>query len=91
MGRAEEAKMRFRSSPVGLRPFWILFSSLLAAVSLSAPNMTVARHSTSRAQAAGKPLTVDRIYSQPSLSGHLTQGLAWTPDAKNITYFRLDR
>ncbi|HEY6269044.1 MAG TPA: DPP IV N-terminal domain-containing protein [Candidatus Acidoferrum sp.] len=37
--------------------------------------------------AAGKALTVERIYSQPSLSGRLTRGLAWTPDGKQFSYF----
>jgi dipeptidyl-peptidase-4 len=35
----------------------------------------------------GKALTVERIYSQPSLSGRLTRGLAWTPDGKSLSYF----
>lgn len=39
------------------------------------------------APAAGKALTVERIYSQPSLSGRLTRGLAWTPDGKQLSYF----
>jgi len=33
-----------------------------------------------------KELTVERIYSQPSLSGRLYSGLAWTPDGKTLTY-----
>ena len=36
---------------------------------------------------AGKTLTVERIYSQPSLSGRMTRGLAWTPDGKQLSYF----
>ena len=36
---------------------------------------------------AAKALTVERIYSQPSLSGRLTRGLAWTPDGKGLSYF----
>jgi len=36
---------------------------------------------------AGKALTVERIYSQPSLSGRLTRGLAWTADGKQLSYF----
>src|SRR5712671_3973405 len=36
---------------------------------------------------AAKALTVERIYSQPSLSGRLTRGLAWTPDGKQLNYF----
>jgi len=40
-------------------------------------------------QQTAKPseLTVDRIYSQPSLSGRLTRGVAWTPDGKKISFF----
>jgi dipeptidyl-peptidase-4 len=41
----------------------------------------------SKAQGAGKALTIERIYSQPSLSGRLTRGLAWTPDGKGLSYF----
>ena len=33
-----------------------------------------------------KELTVERIYSAPSLSGHLTDGIEWTPDSKRISY-----
>src|SRR5437764_10619154 len=36
---------------------------------------------------ARKALTVERIYSQPSLSGRLTRGLLWTPDGKALSYF----
>jgi dipeptidyl-peptidase-4 len=31
-------------------------------------------------------LTVDRIYSQPSLSGRLTRGIAWAPDGKKFSF-----
>jgi len=33
-----------------------------------------------------KELTVERIYSQPSLGGRLFSGLAWTPDGKSLTF-----
>jgi len=33
-----------------------------------------------------KSLTVERIYSAPSLSGHLTQGIEWSPDSKRISF-----
>jgi dipeptidyl-peptidase-4 len=36
---------------------------------------------------SGRALTVERIYSMPSLSGRLTRGLAWTPDGKWLSYF----
>jgi dipeptidyl-peptidase-4 len=32
-------------------------------------------------------LTVDRIYSQPSLSGRLSRAVAWTPDNKKLSFF----
>src|SRR5580658_5658229 len=37
-----------------------------------------------------KSLTIERIYSAPSLSGYLTQGIEWAPDSKRITYLRRD-
>jgi dipeptidyl-peptidase 4 len=37
---------------------------------------------------ASKSLTIERIYSGPSLSGHLTQGIEWAPDSKHITYLQ---
>jgi len=40
------------------------------------------------APASYKPLTVDRIYSHPGLSGQLTRGIAWTPDSKQLSFFR---
>src|SRR3984885_9552846 len=39
--------------------------------------------------AAGKSLTVERLFSAPNLSGRLTQGIEWCPDSKRISY--LDR
>src|SRR6476646_5503412 len=32
-------------------------------------------------------LTVKRIYSQPSLSGSLTNGVRWAPDGKMLSFF----
>jgi dipeptidyl-peptidase 4 len=42
-----------------------------------------------RAQSFASPakeLTVERIYSAPSLSGRLLDGIEWTPDSKRISY-----
>jgi dipeptidyl-peptidase-4 len=36
-----------------------------------------------------RDLTVERIYGSPNLSGNLTTGIEWSPDAKRISY--LDR
>lgn len=41
----------------------------------------------SAAPSAAGILTVDRIYSQPSLSGRLSRGIAWSPDGKTLTFF----
>jgi dipeptidyl-peptidase 4 len=38
-----------------------------------------------------KSLSVERIYSAPSLSGYLTPGIEWDPDSKRITYLRRER
>jgi dipeptidyl-peptidase 4 len=35
-------------------------------------------------------LTVDRIYSGPSLNGSLTEGIEWEPDSRAISYFDSD-
>jgi dipeptidyl-peptidase 4 len=39
-------------------------------------------------QTGDKGLSVDRIYSEPSLSGHPTPGLAWAPDGKHLSFFK---
>jgi len=56
---------------------------------ISCFTVLVAVSSAAQAQSAvaRKALTVERIYSQPSLSGRLTHGLTWTPDGKQLSYF----
>jgi dipeptidyl-peptidase-4 len=61
------------------------FPVLLATLLLSA--FLAASSAAQQPAGAGKALTVERIYSQPSLSGRLTRGLAWTPDGKRLSYF----
>jgi dipeptidyl-peptidase-4 len=36
----------------------------------------------------GKQLTVERIWGQPSLSGSTTQGLQWSPDGKQLSFYQ---
>ncbi|MBS1841322.1 MAG: S9 family peptidase [Acidobacteria bacterium] len=50
-------------------------------------SFAVAGLSWGQGSPGAKQLTVERIYSQPSLSGRLTRGLAWTPDGKTLSYF----
>src|SRR5947207_1050287 len=80
MGRFQEEFMRLR------RP---LSSSLvLAAGIVTCAGIPCAASTQQTAPApTRKGLTVERIYSQPSLSGRLTRGLAWTPDGKGFSYF----
>src|SRR5690242_4660153 len=81
MGRFQEEFMRLR----------YLFSSslVLTAGIVICPGIpcTASPQQTAPAPTRGKGLTVERIYSQPSLSGRLTRGLAWTPDGKELSYF----
>jgi dipeptidyl-peptidase 4 len=63
------------------------FVPLFVAVTLS-----LAIASTAQAQvpdlAAGKQLTVERIYGKPSLSGSSTQGIEWSPDGKQLSFLQ---
>ena len=57
------------------------------------PAPTIAQEpATSRRAAAEQPaskgLSVDRIYSEPSLSGHMTPGIAWAPDGKHLSFLK---
>jgi len=60
-----------------------VFLSAFALVAVLSPSSAAQQ----AAPAPGKALTVERIYSQPSLSGRLTRGLVWTPDGKALSYF----
>jgi dipeptidyl-peptidase 4 len=72
--------MSFRSSSQGvLRSVLLLgFGAALGA-------------SIAAARPGSKMLTVERIYSAPSLSGYLTEGIEWAPDSKRVSYFGRDR
>jgi dipeptidyl-peptidase 4 len=60
------------------------YSCALILGGLGALGTTVA---LAQPQAAGKKnLTVERLYSSPSLGGHLTTGIEWSPDSKRISY-----
>jgi dipeptidyl-peptidase 4 len=49
---------------------------------------TSAAQEVRTAQGSSRLLAVERIYSEPSLSGHLTTGLAWAPDGRRLSFFR---
>ena len=46
---------------------------------------------TDNASESAKQLTVERIYSEPNLSGHMLRGLAWTPDGKQVSFLDAKR
>jgi len=65
-----------------------VFSALVTpAICIFAVVIATATIARSQTAPAGKVLTVERIYSQPSLSGRLTRGLQWAPDGKRISFF----
>ena len=53
---------------------------------MAAPTTSWA-HAARQSAAAGKQLTVERIYGEPSLGGQLTQGIEWAPDGKRFSYY----
>ncbi|MGB2635174.1 MAG: S9 family peptidase [Candidatus Acidiferrum sp.] len=63
----------------------ILRIAALATFLISLQPFAAAHQAATNAAQPGH-LTVDRIYSQPSLSGRLTRGIAWSPDGKRLTY-----
>src|SRR5258707_4932613 len=73
----------------GARVFARSILLLVCAVSslLCQAQQPAAAQAAAAAPTSYKPLTVDRIYSQPSLSGRLTRGIAWAPDSKQLSFF----
>jgi dipeptidyl-peptidase 4 len=80
----EESEMRFNS-----RPSVRLAVGALLAVALL-PLLTHKPVKVAAAQAAAAPpqnqLTVERIYSAPSLGGRPLREIVWSPDGKLLTY-----
>ena len=71
----------------GVERLWVCF--VLAFFSCSA---AIAQQpdaaSSSPARSVSKALTVERIYSEPSLNGHPISGLAWAPDSRQVSFFK---
>jgi dipeptidyl-peptidase-4 len=64
----------------------IIVYSLLLSLLLGGLSVVFAQQKTTTAATLGE-LTVKRILAEPSLSGRLTRGIAWTPDSKRLSYF----
>src|SRR6516165_6658001 len=63
----------------------LLFSFLSVIFTFGAELFALAQQNTASQTQAGE-LTVDRIYGQPGLSGRLTRGITWSPDARRLAY-----
>ena len=69
-------------------PHDIAWISVILICAVGAMNATAQkRERPTPPAAADGQLTVDRIYSQPSLGGHTAEGLAWSPDGKQLSFF----
>src|SRR5216683_1539171 len=44
--------------------------------------------SSASARTVFKALTVERIYSEPSLNGHPVSGIAWAPGSRQLSFFK---
>ena len=62
--------------------------SCLLLFTLCAGLERISAQQTATAAANPGELTVERIFSQPSLSGHLTSGLAWVPGKNQVSFFQ---
>jgi len=65
---------------------FLAFNVLTLAILLVASAAAPAPAQGQEHNAPGKSLTLERLYSQPSLSGRLTQGIEWRPDSKCFSY-----
>ena len=57
---------------------------------LAGPSASLAQQpaqETAQPQTPPRPFTIETIYSEPGLNGHLTRGIAWTPDSRQYSYF----
>ena len=65
---------------------------VIVACCILIPPAFFAQQTTSPTQSAQpqsppRPFTIETIWGEPSLSGHVTRGIAWTPDSKQFSYF----
>src|ERR1700691_5066965 len=64
----------------------IVVSTLLLSLLLGGVSVAFAQQRTTTGAKPGE-LTVQRIFTAPSLGGQLAQGVAWLPDSKRLSYF----
>ena len=90
LGERRAARLRERVCEIRGKSNACVITALRGAFFLALAVMSSACVAGAR-PAGTKMLTVERIYTAPSLSGYLTEGIEWTPDGKRISYFGSDR
>jgi dipeptidyl-peptidase-4 len=82
---------------IKLRSSFVACAGVIAialSVALGAGNVRAGRESSGQADSGRtnqtKMITVERIFGEPNLSGSLTTGIEWSPDAKHISYLERD-
>ena len=62
------------------------YAALFAFLGLFSTSFVPANAQTQESQVGSKAITVERLYSAPSLQGHLTEGIEWSPDGARFSY-----
>jgi dipeptidyl-peptidase-4 len=62
------------------------YAALSAFLGLVSTSLFPANAQTQESQVGGKAITVERLYSAPSLQGQLTEGIEWSPDGSRFSY-----
>ena len=63
-----------------------IVSSLLSVILVVGAQPFAHAQQKTASQTQLRELTVDRIFGQPSLSGHLMRGVTWSPDGQRLAY-----
>ena len=63
-----------------------IVSSLLSVILVVGAQPFARAQQKTASQTQLRELTVDRIFGQPSLSGHLMRGVSWSPDGQRLAY-----
>jgi dipeptidyl-peptidase-4 len=62
------------------------YAALFAFLGLFSTSFVPANAQTQESQVGSKAITVERLYSAPSLQGQLTEGIEWSPDGARFSY-----
>ena len=75
------------SNEIRMRRSWLIAS--IVTVTLLVPWTLGAQQAAEKsgAESTARILTVDRIFSLPSLGGRLNRGVAWSPDGTKLSFF----